>query len=1225
MLQRFKKLFKQKGKTKDVNKKFESLAPKALNPKTIEIYIEAIKEGIDDPNIKNIALTGAYGSGKSSILKTFETENKEKYKFLNISLAAFKSVGKGDDKKEFEQLIELSILQQIFYRVKQSKIPDSRFKRIKNLKRSHLFWFSITATIWFISTSILFDFKFVNFFISNKLNEIGLLWTKAVSFIFFLSGIFLFSRFILRTFNNSRINKLNVQSGNIEVSEHLEQSILNKHLDEILYFFEKVHYDIVIIEDLDRFDNTDIFTKLREINTILNSSEQIKRKENKRITFLYAVKDDMFQGHDRTKFFDFIIPVIPIINPSNANDILKERLQKLGSENLPSDEFIDDVSLFIDDMRLLNNICNEYQVYRNNLSPSLQQNNLLAMIVYKNLRPDDFVALHNSKGNIYSLLDKKRKTIIVVGLIREINDDIIKLQKKVSAIENELLKNIQELNAIYVNAIREKINLGYQYHPLGIKIDNVEVTFSELTSSDIHLDSLDKNTKLNCYYTYSSGYSRGSSNLNFSLNDLEDDLPSQNTYNERLKLIKSKSNNKVEEHKQEVYKLEQEKRIVNSWTTQQIFSNISKLDFLAEEEKKDRLMIFLLRNGYINEHYYDYISYFHEISRTREDNEFLLSVKSEIPLEFNFKLTKIKNVISKIQLRYFKSEAILNFDLIDFLFFNPNKYTQQINTVIELIIKSDKGKEFLNEYLEIGKQIGRLIHTLGKKWITFWQFVETNKDYTNEQKANYLQVIIKSVDSKDIWVLNNESNLKSFIENKANFLQLVNNEVKDSKTKEVIEKLKIKFKSIEFTEETKDLFDFVYKDNHYEINENNLNLMLKIYYSKFSDKDFKNKNYSHITHSKEENSSKPLFDYIENNINSYLNNVFFNLKENTNEDEKTIIRLLNSENVDDDLKDKIVGETIFKVGDLEDLEKLDIKVRLFQNDKVMPTWANILNYHDSLEEPKIDITLVDFLDIEENYKTLSKSKFDESLEDKEEEYLKDFSIKLLYNKAQSLESYKALLKSLPNEYKSWNSLGFENLSFEKVQHLVENKYLSFSESNFNKLKEHFSDLHIKLIEKNSISFYVKMDNFDFDESDTIDILNLDISDKYKVKLIQNTEDSVLINNPEIAKKVVDILANYEYIFLEDVVLQGLFSHSKSLDNKIKLLLLNFNYLSNSQITSLVELLGWRYSKMFKSRKHPKFAHNDLNLQLIKRLDEQGLISSYSIDDKKNEIKANALY
>lgn len=46
----------------------------------------------------------------------------------------------------------------------------------------------------------------------------------------------------------------------------------------------------MIIEDLDRFDNTDIFLKLREVNQLLNQSNSVGRK----VTFIYAVKDDMF-------------------------------------------------------------------------------------------------------------------------------------------------------------------------------------------------------------------------------------------------------------------------------------------------------------------------------------------------------------------------------------------------------------------------------------------------------------------------------------------------------------------------------------------------------------------------------------------------------------------------------------------------------------------------------------------------------------------------------------------------------------------------------------------------------------------------------------------------------------------------------------------------------------------------------------------------------------------
>ena len=44
--------------------------------------------------------------------------------------------------------------------------------------------------------------------------------------------------------------------------------------------------------------------------------------------FVYAIRDDIFTDTDRTKFFDFIIPVIPIINSTNSGEIFLQKLQK---------------------------------------------------------------------------------------------------------------------------------------------------------------------------------------------------------------------------------------------------------------------------------------------------------------------------------------------------------------------------------------------------------------------------------------------------------------------------------------------------------------------------------------------------------------------------------------------------------------------------------------------------------------------------------------------------------------------------------------------------------------------------------------------------------------------------------------------------------------------------------------------------------------------------------
>lgn len=120
---------------------FEDLAPSSDAEKN-KAGMDALLWALRTPKIQNIAVSGPYGSGKSSLLKTFESQNPE-YHYLNISLANFnedlftsESGGQSmtpEQKTERNRLVELSILQQIFYRVKSNRIPDSRFNRIKKL------------------------------------------------------------------------------------------------------------------------------------------------------------------------------------------------------------------------------------------------------------------------------------------------------------------------------------------------------------------------------------------------------------------------------------------------------------------------------------------------------------------------------------------------------------------------------------------------------------------------------------------------------------------------------------------------------------------------------------------------------------------------------------------------------------------------------------------------------------------------------------------------------------------------------------------------------------------------------------------------------------------------------------------------------------------------------------------------------------------------------------
>lgn len=238
------------------------------------IYSDALTEGTDNPRVLNIALTGPYGSGKSSIIQSFL--KKYQRPALQISLAAFLPDAASKSSDVSRQEIERSILQQMLYGADANRLPLSRFKRIQTPGK----WavaVSLYILLGVISLSHLMQNRaeimngayFLPLDTSNWFNFASLL----------LGGSFLWlalHHFYVASFGIS-LKSVSLKDIEITPKAATEESILNRHLDEIIYFFQSTRYDLVVIEDLDRFENADIFVTLREINSLVNANSGVRR------------------------------------------------------------------------------------------------------------------------------------------------------------------------------------------------------------------------------------------------------------------------------------------------------------------------------------------------------------------------------------------------------------------------------------------------------------------------------------------------------------------------------------------------------------------------------------------------------------------------------------------------------------------------------------------------------------------------------------------------------------------------------------------------------------------------------------------------------------------------------------------------------------------------------------------------------------------------------------
>ena len=667
--------------------KFVDLAPTDEADKE-GVYAEALNYATNNERVFNIALTGPYGSGKSSIIKSFLKQYPRPA--LNVSLAAFVPGVDAASKEVHRQEIERSILQQMLYGADANRLPLSRFKRI----RSPGFW-SIFKTLFILigvaaTTYVILNRKTVidgTFFIPLAVSN----WLHLGSIA--LVGLFLWMtihHFYVASFGLS-LKSISLKDIEIKPASDAGESILNRHLDEIIYFFQSTNYELVIVEDLDRFNDADIFVTLREINSLVNANAGVKRQ----IRFLYALRDDMFVNTDRTKFFEFIIPVIPIINTSNSIDMVLHQGTRLALIERLDRQFLREVSRYLSDLRLITNIFNEYAIYVANIEADdqnlLDANKLLAVLIYKNVYPKDFEDLHRGEGNLAKIL-ARHDELVVRGEAAH-RSEIVALEQTIVAAERQTPAHLRELNQIYAMALIEQL-------PDNVAQINVDgrpwITYRQLPEQD-PFEPWISAERIN--YRILQHYGQYSQQV--QLTDIEGKVDPQRTYSQRRNEILERS---------DAGKLEKQRRIAELRTAiaklrTMKFNELLRVspesvdDLFEGAGENVELARYLIMEGYLDDTYYQYTSLFHSGRLSPNDNKFLIQIRAFITPDPDLQIDNPKEVIDAMRETDFGQEYVLNVKLVDCLLSDQGCYSDQIAKLLGLMsTEFDRCEAFLAAY-----------------------------------------------------------------------------------------------------------------------------------------------------------------------------------------------------------------------------------------------------------------------------------------------------------------------------------------------------------------------------------------------------------------------------------------------------------------------------------------------------------------------------------------------
>ena len=1176
---------------------FEKLTP--VNDSDISVYESAIDFVFKHDDVRNVAISGAYGAGKSSVLASYKAKHSST-KFLHISLAHFQDTQDEENADEpiKNSVLEGKILNQLIHQIPANKIPQTNFRVKKSTGNKVIFGYTAATALLLLTLLHILFFDnwsaFVDTLPAGKIQQI--LSLSTASTVLLVSGIVCFSIFCFFSFrillaqkNKSIFKKLSFQGNEIEIFEESDDSYFDKYLNEVLYLFENVGEDVVVFEDMDRFDASRIFERLREINTLVNL--QRKKDNNPVLRFFYLLRDDIFISKDRTKFFDCIIPVVPVVDSSNSYNQFISHLEKNNLLSEFNEGFLQGISLYVDDMRLLKNICNEFLVYYNRLNTTeLDYNKMFALVTYKNLFPRDFSDLQLNKGFVYALFDNKRN--FIDNTCAELKSKIEATKKRITDANTELAISESELDLIF------KPKRDYYY--------------SRLTDSD----QADYDRRLQAVNDRKDG----------AIQSLEGQIIE---YEEALQQIECASLASVitRENIDEVFSL----TVTNEIGAKNDFSEIKGSEYFA-------LVKYLIRNGYIDETYADYMTYFYENSLSRVDKIFLRSITDKKAKPYNYVLKSPEMVFSRLQPNDFDQEETQNFMLCDYLLSQKSSSEHLVHFILQL--RNSKSYSFISQYFNCTAHMPLFVQIFNKQWPSLFVDMQTEGGFSNEQLRLFSVHTLHFVDSTTLDKVNENAVLTEYTNEANDYLAIKSPQVK--KLISAFKQLNVCFPEIDYDCSDKSLLLAVYENNLYELNFGNISMFLKNVWNIDSFEDIIHKSYTIISSDK----MSPLYKRIDSNMTEYVDILLQECNGKIIDDECVAIDLLNCTDISKSQKEEYIKSLITPLHALSSVKDHSIWESLLGTDILIRSEQNVLDYFCVADG--LDSGLISFINSSDHLLDFSSANVSLT----EEQSVALFNKTAVCNEMLDAQ-YASILNSLHRCYKAFN---IPNIQESKVYILIRDNIIRMNPDTLKYMRTEYPTVVSSFIKKNIDEYENMMKPDLFIQSELLEILSWDITDDIKLKLLEYSDDAISIVGKNYSTQVCvyilthnleqedmsvlyrsysDQPAEIQEIILENAManIEGIILDSNTaatslkekiliesdlpLEKRVNLFVAMLPYIGQAEACKYLSALNLHeYVRIFDSHSKPKFEMSQQNETILDAFRKKGWIFEYVEDESR---------
>ena len=1136
--------------------KFNALTPEVLKENK-QIYTEALDYVFSNHDIKNIAITGIYGAGKSTVWNTY-VHQKGLSNVITVSLGKYKNNINDDDilkevsvtkfansetdsaedrlRNENQRTVDIDddnrverqIINQILSQIESKKIPLSKYgfksnKSIPNICLQSLAFLSIICSILLWITKDTF-IPFINESHKNFNEGSLMLLCALLLFVPLFYYLYIFYRG-----SKIRISKITFKGAEANLNDDKsDESVLDRDIKELVYLLRSAGTKIVVFEDLDRYNSTSIYTKLRELNFLLNHYVKISGDKNP-VRFIYMLKDSLFFSKNRTKFFDFILPIVPIVDSKTSENELIELFKAV--ENAPDRSVLADISLYVDDMRLLKNIVNEYIVY-SKIIPlgqiDLESNKLFALITLKNIFPNEFDLLQEDKRFIRTVFDKleanKKK------VVNNLNQKLIKIDDDLEFIRDRVDNDKFKAMALMIQS-------------------DVRHYYQETRTWAEYLKEWSKKPDEQVYIMYSGGSS------SFSYNEFINRFVLNN--DEKRVLIEKLPEDfslEVNKHNSDREKIKKQIRDIEIYSYKELISIMSA-------EQKDELFLIdgfniveshyfplirvLILDGLLDETYWYYKGNFNiDRSNTLKRNDiiYVKGLKEGKELDIFLDVETPEQIINRLKLTDFSRDNILNKKVLKTCIEKNNiKCVIAITDSVDVNGKYEDLVRILDEFdLELVRTYSNiLINDKSDRLVSILEYCE------DESVETFKNILISVATNKTI-ALDNLVVFKEYIEQNENLISLIPEGQFDVFIDNICS-ADIKFEDVSEANCDKARLVAVEQIKAYKLNVRNLIFISEailektINYGSLLNEIFKSLQLS---------SSK---EYIEDNFSSIVSNYVDENKSEKNytNNEEILFKILNSDISDED-KFEYVEKNETVISKLADLQNGSVTTKildcLFRKNKVKFCSDNIAAYWNMVEEYSDDF--IEYLD-----NNLDENNYEDILRN-------NVSIcnTFINSTRVSDKIFEFVIKCADEPISNIN----HKLTQNRVNILVTHRLIEVTEKNIEVLWNNTYNTELTLLANGDeeVEDIVINTLLKYDLSDNLiySLVNSKLSDENSLNLINLIKDSVLVEriNPDkrsIIKAVIkeDLsLENINYICKSFEMFELKDEFIESLDDEDKL-------------------------------------------------------------------------